>query len=230
MDRNAYYGKRSFEDSQGGYQRSREQDLRQKLDREQEEQRRQLRSRGRDGDRGGGSSRRMDDGRYRQERLPPPPPGPRGREPGRGPNNKRSLRQPRPPQESCPLSPMVAASASGVAGPANPDVAHITCYNYGKQGHIQADCTEDSFCVNCKKPGHLSAMCVAISKALAPFGRDTGADTRGSCAVKCPRKNYNNRLPIQPQSSLSKATFLRKRWRTNSRTWSMKTGIDKCAV
>ncbi|KAK1602998.1 hypothetical protein QYE76_048210 [Lolium multiflorum] len=208
MDRSSYYGKRSFEDSQGGYHRSREQDLRQKLDREQEEQRRQQRSRDRDGDRGGGSSRRMDEDRFRQERLPPPPPGPRGREPGRGPNNKRSNCLPRPPQGSGPLSPTVAASASGVAGPANPDAAHITCYNCGKLGHIQAECTDDSFCVNCKKPGHISAMCAAISKALAPFWAGYGGGHKGFMCCEVPQEELqqpiaNSATVIIEQGNLS---------------------------
>ncbi|KAK1645077.1 hypothetical protein QYE76_062882 [Lolium multiflorum] len=49
-----------------------------------------------------------------------------------------------------------------------PDAAHITCYNCGKRGHVQAARVDEAFCVNCKKVGHLSAMCAAVSKAR-PF-------------------------------------------------------------
>ncbi|KAK1670007.1 hypothetical protein QYE76_058166 [Lolium multiflorum] len=208
MDRNSSYGKRSYEESQGGYYRSRDQDLRQKLDREQEEQRRQQRSRDREGDRAGSSSWRHGDDRYPQERLPPPPPpGPRGRDPARV-QNKRSLRQHRQPQGSGPPVPRLDASASGVAGPANPDAAHITCYNCGNQGHIQADCTEEPFCVNCKKSGHLSAMCAAFSRALAPFWAGFGGGRQGFMCCEVPQEELhqptaNSATVIIEQGSLT---------------------------
>jgi hypothetical protein len=50
MDPSAYYMKRSFEESQGGYCRNRDQDLKQKLEREHEEHYRKQRIRDRDGD------------------------------------------------------------------------------------------------------------------------------------------------------------------------------------
>jgi hypothetical protein len=81
---------------------------------------------------------------------------------------------------------IVDASASGVAGPANPDAAHITCYSCGKQGHIQADCTEEAFCVNCKKSGHLSAMCAEFSRALAPFWAGYGGGRQGFVCCEVP--------------------------------------------
>jgi hypothetical protein len=75
-----------------------------------------------------------------------------------------------------------------VAGPANPDSAHITCYNCGKKGHIQADCTEESFGVTCKKSGHHSAMCAAFSKARAPFWAGFGGGWQGFMCCEVPQE------------------------------------------
>jgi hypothetical protein len=68
------------------------------------------------------------------------------------------------------------------------DAAHITCYNCGKQGHVQAACVDEAFCVNCKKVGHLSAMCAAVSKALAPFWAGFGGGRQGFCCLEVPKE------------------------------------------
>jgi hypothetical protein len=74
----------------------------------------------------------------------------------------------------------------GVAGAPIQDAAHITCYNCGKQGHVQAACVDEAFCVNCKKVGHLSAMCAAVSTALAPFWAGFGGGRPGFCCLEVP--------------------------------------------
>jgi hypothetical protein len=102
----------------------------------------------------------------------------------------------------------VDASASRVVGPTNLDAAHITCYNCGKQGHIQADCTEEPFCVNCKKVGHLSAMCAAFSRALVPFWVGYGGDQQGFMCSEVPleelqQQTANSTTVIIEQGRLS---------------------------
>jgi hypothetical protein len=44
---------------------------------------------------------------------------------------------------------------------------------------MQADCTDNPFCVNCKKEGHLSAMCSIFSKMQEPFWPGFGGDGQG---------------------------------------------------
>nr|XP_051202061.1 uncharacterized protein LOC127315631 [Lolium perenne] len=188
MDRDrSSYGKRSYDDYQGGYSRNREQDLRQKLDREQEEHRRQQRQRDRDLDRAGSSSWRSEGERSRQDARapPPPPPPPRGRASGKN-VGRRNLRQPNATQGPSASLQLGDDTGSGEAAVANPDAAHITCYNCGKQGHIQADCTDDPFCVNCKKVGHLSAMCAAFAKVLAPYWAGYGGGRQGFLCIDVP--------------------------------------------
>jgi hypothetical protein len=77
-------------------------------------------------------------------------------------------------------------SGPGAAGASSQDAAHITCYNCGKQGHIQAACVDEAFCVNCKKVGHLSAMCAVVSTALAPFWAGYGGGHPGFCCLEVP--------------------------------------------
>ncbi|KAK1692879.1 hypothetical protein QYE76_009576 [Lolium multiflorum] len=186
MDRDRSYGKRTFDDYHGNYSRSREQDLRQKLDREQEEQRRQQRQRDRDLDRAGSSSWRSEGEGPRQDtRLPPPPP--RGRDSGKN-AGRRNLRQPRTHQGPSSAHSLGDGTGPGDAAVTNPDAAHITCYNCGKQGHIQADCTDEPFCVNCKKVGHLSAMCAAFAKVLAPFWAGFSGGRQGFLCVEVPEE------------------------------------------
>ncbi|KAK1609441.1 hypothetical protein QYE76_033114 [Lolium multiflorum] len=184
MDRDRPYGKRPFDDYHGGYSRNREQDLRQKLDREQEEHRRQQRQRDRDLDRAGSSSWRSEGEGPRQDTRPPPPP-PRGRDSGKN-AGRRNLRQPRAHQGPTSAQSLGDGTGPGEAAVPNPDAAHITCYNCGKQGHIQADCTDEPFCVNCKKVGHLSAMCAAFAKVLAPYWAGFGGGRQGFLCIEVP--------------------------------------------
>jgi hypothetical protein len=60
-------------------------------------------------------------------------------------------------------------AAGGSSSTPNQDATHITCYNCGNQGHVQAECTAEAFCVKCKKHGHPTAMCASFSKSLDPF-------------------------------------------------------------
>ncbi|KAK1605794.1 hypothetical protein QYE76_029467 [Lolium multiflorum] len=183
-DRNSH-GKHPFEEFNKGYSRSRDQDLRQRLDREQEEHRRQQRLRDREAERASSSSWRSEGERPRQESRapPPPPPPPRGRDSGRN-AGRRQPRQPQGTPGEAPLSGQ--ASGPGGSGAPNQDAAHITCYNCGKQGHVQAACVDEAFCVNCKKVGHLSAMCAAVSKALAPFWAGYSGGRPGFCCLEVP--------------------------------------------
>nr|XP_051211218.1 uncharacterized protein LOC127328676 [Lolium perenne] len=156
-DRNSH-GKRPFEAFNKGYPSSRDQDLRQKLDREQEEHRRQQRQRDRDAERASSSSWCSEGERSRQDSRapPPPPPPPRGRDSGKN-AGWRSFRQPQ---------------GTAVEG----------------SGHVQAACVDEAFCVNCKKVGHLSAMCAAVSKALAPFWAGFGGGRQGFCCLEVPEE------------------------------------------
>ncbi|KAK1604816.1 hypothetical protein QYE76_028489 [Lolium multiflorum] len=187
-DRNSH-GKRPFEAFNRGYPSSREQDLRQKLDREQEEQRRQQRQRDREVERASSSSWRSEGERSRQDSRapPPPPPPPRGRDSGKN-AGRRSFRQHQGPPADGPAPNLGQASGPGGAGATSLDAAHITCYNCGKQGHVQAACVDEPFCVNCKKVGHLSAMCAAVSKALAPFWAGFGGGRQGFCCLEVPEE------------------------------------------
>jgi hypothetical protein len=100
--------------------------------------------------------------------------------------SKRSPRQPWAPQGVGPSEALVEAAGSGVAGLSNPDAVHITCYNYGKQGHIQDGCTEDPFGVKCKKVWHLLAMCAAFSKAPKPYWAGFGGGQQGFFPCEVP--------------------------------------------
>ncbi|KAK1616898.1 hypothetical protein QYE76_022415 [Lolium multiflorum] len=183
-DRNAH-GKRPFEAFNKGYPSSRDQDLRQKLDREQEDHRRKQRQWDREAERASSSSWRSEGERSRQDSRapPPPPPPPRGRDSGKH-AGWRPSRQPQAVEGSTAAPGQ--GSGQGGSGAPKPDAAHITCYNCGKQGHVQAACVDEAFCVNCKKVGHLSAMCAAVSKALAPFWAGFGGGRQGFCCLEVP--------------------------------------------
>ncbi|KAK1693140.1 hypothetical protein QYE76_009837 [Lolium multiflorum] len=198
MDRDrdrASRGKRSYDDLQGGYSysRNRDLDLRQKLDREQEEHRRQQRARDHELDRAGQSfSRRHEDPRphLEDQRLPPPPPGPRGREPGRNPA-RRAPRQPRGLSGTGPSQSHSTTTAVATSNLPGPDAVHITCYNCGKQGHVQADCVDEPFCLKCKKLGHLSAMCASFSRGPDPFWAGFGCGQKGFFCCDVPEEEMH---------------------------------------
>jgi hypothetical protein len=44
---------------------------------------------------------------------------------------------------------------------------------------MQANCTNDPFCVNCNKVGHLSAMCALVSRAPDPYWAGFGGNQQG---------------------------------------------------
>ncbi|KAK1608743.1 hypothetical protein QYE76_032416 [Lolium multiflorum] len=177
MDRNwrgGNSGKRSYEAFSGGAARRRDQDLRQRLDREQEIQRRHQSAWD------DSSQRTRDEGRYdRDQQLPPPPPlNQRGHDSGKGTGPRRN-RPPRNPQGADPTGPQAGLSESVAGESSGGDVTRIICYKCGQSGHMQVDCTANPFCVNCKKEGHLTAMCSIFSKLQEPFWAGFGGDGNG---------------------------------------------------
>ncbi|KAK1599880.1 hypothetical protein QYE76_018482 [Lolium multiflorum] len=177
MDRNwrgGNSGKRPYDAISGGAARRRDQDLRQRLDREEEIHRRQQRAWD------DNSQRPREEARYaRDQQLPPPPPlHQRGRESGKGAGPRRN-RPPRNPQGADQLGPQTGLSESVAGESSGGDVTRIICYKCGQSGHMQVDCTANPFCVNCKKEGHLSAMCSIFSKLQEPFWAGFGGDGKG---------------------------------------------------
>jgi hypothetical protein len=88
------------------------------------------------------------------------------------------------------------------------DAAHMTCYNYGNQGHVQAECTSEAFCVNCKKAGHPTAMCALFSKGLDPYWAGFGGQHKGFFFYEVPEEEMyqpatNTTLIILEKGSLN---------------------------
>ncbi|KAK1625985.1 hypothetical protein QYE76_000300 [Lolium multiflorum] len=189
MDRDrSYRGKRPFDAIDDHRERSRDRELRQRLEREEEEHRRQqaLRDQARDRERSGYSQqRRSDHQQYPPPPPPPPPSGPRGRDQGRG-GQKRHPKAPRIPQGQGPNLVAPGLAAGGSSNTPSQDATHITCYNCGNQGHVQAECTAEAFCVKCKKHGHPTAMCASFSKSLDPFWAGFGGQRKGFVCCEVP--------------------------------------------
>jgi hypothetical protein len=185
-------GKRRFgelgDENEGWW---RDQDLRQKLDREQEEHRRQQRERDRE------FQRREEElhARERQgkEQRRPPAPNMRGRDSGRG-----EERLDRPARHG---------SASRATESGSGEAKHITCYNCGKQGHLQAECTDEPFCIKCNKVGHLSPMCASLSRAAEPFWAGYGKEGLGFVCLEVPEEELLPPAPNAARVSLAQGTL-----------------------
>ncbi|KAK1683040.1 hypothetical protein QYE76_043888 [Lolium multiflorum] len=188
MDRErSYRGKRPFEAIDDNRERSRDRELRQRLEREEEEHRHQQAHRdlARDRERSGyNQHRRSEHSQYPTPPPPPPPAGPRGRDQARG-GQKRHQRAPRIPHGAGPAQPAPGLAAGGPSS-TSLDASHITCYNCGNQGHVQADCTAEAFCVKCKKHGHPTAMCASFSKSLDPYWAGFGGNRKGFVCCEVP--------------------------------------------
>jgi hypothetical protein len=150
MDRDRQRGKRPYDEVSGGGDRRWAPDLRQKLSREEEIQRR----RQREWDEHKREEARLERERDRlrqdneQQRHPPPPP--RSREPPRA----TASRKPRSGNGASGLGQdqgMSANSGSAVMEAPPLEPSNITYYNCGKLGHFQADCKGEPFCIKCKK-------------------------------------------------------------------------------
>ncbi|KAK1686188.1 hypothetical protein QYE76_047036 [Lolium multiflorum] len=180
MERDWRRGKRPFEGGSGGDGRRRDQDLRQHLDMEQEEHRRQQR------DWDELEQWRREEYRHDRELPPPPPPNSRGCEPSRG-AVQRKARPPRAPRGAEAPAGMSARKPEGsMAVPSGQETALIICYKCGQPGHFQADCTWNPFCVNCNKEGHLSTMCAIFAKLQDPFWAGFVGDGRGFFCLEVP--------------------------------------------
>jgi hypothetical protein len=78
------------------------------------------------------------------------------------------------------------------------EATHITCYNCGKLGHVQAACTEEPFCIKCNKVGHLSAMCAFYNRAAEPFWAGYGSNGVG---FVCCEVSEEEMLPPAPNAA-----------------------------
>ncbi|KAK1669488.1 hypothetical protein QYE76_057647 [Lolium multiflorum] len=72
-----------------------------------------------------------------------------------------------------------------------PDAAHITYYNCSKQGHVQADCTDEPFGLKCKKVGHLSAMRASFSRGSDPYWAGFGCGQKGFFCCEVPEEEMH---------------------------------------
>ncbi|KAK1699491.1 hypothetical protein QYE76_016188 [Lolium multiflorum] len=176
-------GKRRFDelgDGSDGWRR--DQDLRQKLDR---------------GAGGATTAAKGAGQRIPAERGRPPRKGV-AREGATPPTGPVSARARYGPGEERPERAARHGSASRVTESGGGEAKHITCYNCGKQGHVQAECKDEPFCIKCNKSGHLSAMCAVLSRAAEPFWAGFGNPGSGFVCLEVPEEEL---LPPAPNAA-----------------------------
>ncbi|KAK1685188.1 hypothetical protein QYE76_046036 [Lolium multiflorum] len=199
MDRErSYRGKRPFDVVDDNRERSRDHELRQRLEREEEEHRRQQaqRDQARDRERSGyNHHRRSHHSLCILLPLPHLPIWDRA--------NAR-LQSPRRTEEtsagakdpargwSCPCCPR-----AGCRGPStsHQDATHITYYNCGNQGHVQRDCKAKP-CEVQEGCGHPTTMCAIFSKSPGSLYWDDSEDNaKASSATRCPTMRCTSLQP-----------------------------------